>query len=119
MGVFYQPFLLPDLVLDPQKSLGQGLRAGRTAGNIDVDGNDLVYALTDRVGELKKAAAVGAASHRDNVLGIRHLIVEELGALGHLVSQRASDDHQIGLARRGAGHCTESIDIGPGTSRLH
>src|SRR5216684_1813327 len=71
--------LLPlDQLLHPQKALGQRLRAGRTARNIDVDWNDLVDPFDHRVAELEKPAAVCAGAHRDHVLRLGHLLVEQL-----------------------------------------
>ena len=37
-------------------------------------------------------------------LGSEHLVVERLDRLGHLLVDRAGDDHDVGLARRGAEH---------------
>ena len=84
--ILNEPPLPHDLVLDSQKPLCQGLWPGRAPRNINVHGNDLVYPFTNRVGELKESPAAGAAPHRDHVLRIGHLIVEELGPLGHFVS---------------------------------
>jgi hypothetical protein len=117
--ILNQPPLPHDLVLDPQKPLCQGFRPGRTAGNINVHRNDLVYAFTNRVGELKESPTAGTAPHRDDILRIGHLIVEKLGSLGHFVSQCSGHDHQIRLPRRSARDCAKAIDIGPRTSRLH
>jgi hypothetical protein len=108
-----------DLVLNSKEPLGQGFRPRWAARNIDVDGNDFVHAFTDRVGELEKAAAIGAASHRDDVFRIRHLVIQELGPLGHFVSQRPGHDHEIRLPRRGARNRAEAINVGSGSARLH
>src|SRR2546430_8655116 len=99
-----EPPLAHDLVLHPEQPFGERLGARRAARNVDVDRHDLVDALANRVGELEESAAVGAAPHADDVLGLRHLLVEELAALGHLVGERPGHDHQIALARRGAWH---------------
>src|ERR671919_2689656 len=93
--ILNEPPLPHYLVLDPEKPLCQGFRPRGTARNIHVYRNDLVHPFTDRIGELKKPSAVGAAAHRDDILRIRHLIVEQLGPLGHLISQRSGHDHQI------------------------
>ena len=51
--ILNEPPLAHDLVLDSQQPLCQGFRPGRAPGNINVYRNDLVYAFTNRVGELK------------------------------------------------------------------
>src|SRR5437016_519620 len=80
----HQPPLLLDLLLQLDETLGEGFRARRTAGNVDVDRDHLVDAVADRVGELEEPTAVGAAPHRDDVLRIGHLVVEHLRAERHL-----------------------------------
>ena len=91
------------LVLDPllqeHDAFEQRLRPRRAARHVDVDGDDLVDALGDRVAVPVRAAAVGAAAHRDHVLRLGHLLVEAQDRRRHLVGDRAGDDHQVGLAR--------------------
>ena len=77
----------------------QRLRPGRAAGHVHVDRDDLVDALGHRVRVPVRAAAVGARAERDHVLRLGHLVVEPLDRRGHLVGDRAGDDHQVGLAR--------------------
>ena len=64
----------------------------RAPGHVDVDGNHAVDAVADGVRELEESAAVGAAPHRDGVLRLGHLVVEELRAERHLEGERARDD---------------------------
>src|SRR5947209_14609551 len=107
-----EPPLADDLVLHAEEPFGERLRARRATRDVDVDGDDLVDALAHRIGELEEAAAVGAASHADDVLRLGHLLVEELAALGHLVGQGPGHDHQIALARRRSRHRSEAVDVG-------
>src|SRR5205823_13377675 len=81
-------------------SLHQTLRPGRAAGDVDVDGDDLVDALKDGV-VVEHAAGASAGAHRDHPLRLEHLVVDLLDRRGHLLGDAAGDDQQVGLARRG------------------
>src|SRR4029434_10669661 len=52
-----------DLLLEPDDPLQQRLRPGRAARDVDVDRQDLVDALGDRVRVPVRAAADGARAH--------------------------------------------------------
>ena len=93
--------LVLDALLQQHDALEQGLGPGRAAGDVDVDGDDLVDALGDRVAVPVRPAAVGAAAHRDDVLGVGHLLVEALDGRHDLVGDGAGDDHEVGLAGAG------------------
>src|SRR5262245_28215316 len=71
VGALTAPLRRHVLVLDPlleqDDPLEQGFRPRWTAGDVDVDGDDLVDALGDRVAVPVRTAAVGAAAHRDHV----------------------------------------------------
>src|SRR5829696_8404306 len=58
--------LVLDLLLQQQDALEQRLGTRRAAGHVDVDGDQLVDALGDRVAVPVGAAAVGAATHADD-----------------------------------------------------
>src|SRR4029079_12496176 len=77
LGAFAAPPRAHVLVLDPllqqHDALEQRLGTGRTPGHVDVDRNDLVDTFGDRVAVPVRPAAVGARTHRDDVLRIRHL----------------------------------------------
>ena len=93
--------LVADPLLQQDDALEQRLRPGRAAGHVDVDGDDLVDALGHRVAVPVRAAAVGAAAHRDDVLRLGHLVVEAQDGRRHLVRDRAGDDDEVGLAGAG------------------
>jgi hypothetical protein len=119
MGFLNEPFFPHNLILNSQQAFRERFRPWRASRNVDVNGDDLVHAFTNGIGELKKPAAAGAASHRDDVFRIGHLIVEELGALGHFISEGSCHDHQIRLPGRGARDSAESVDISARSSGLH
>ena len=87
----------------------QHLGPRRTAGQVDVDRDDVVDALDDRV-VVEHAAGAGADAHRDDPLGVGHLVVDLAHDRGHLLADPAGDDHQVGLARRGG----EALHAEPG-----
>ena len=111
--------LLFDLILDLEEPLEERLRARRAAGDVDVDGDDLVDPLAHRVRVAEEAAAVGAAPHRDDVAGLGHLLVETAHAEGHLVREGARDDHEVALARARAGGAAEALEVGARAAGLH
>ena len=94
--------LVLHLLLNRQEALDQRLGPRRAAGHVDVDGNHLIDPLEHRVAELEQAAAVRARAHRDDVLGLGHLLIKDFDARGHLIGDGAGDDDQVRLARRGA-----------------
>src|SRR3990167_5238342 len=119
MTYFTNPLLFHDPVLNSEKSFRKGLRPRRASRHVDIHGDNFVHAFAHGISELEKTAAVRAATHRDNILRIGHLIVEKLSTLGHLISERPSDDHQIRLARSGPRNGAESINIGSWSSSVH
>src|SRR6266487_986359 len=90
---------LEDLLAQPEHALGQRLGAWRAAGNVHVHRDDRVDALQGRVAVPELAAGAGAVAHRDDPLGLWHLLVQPAKARGHLVGDGAGDDHHVGLAR--------------------
>src|SRR4051795_8643883 len=90
--------LAGDLLLEAEDAVQQGLRPGRAAGHVDVDRDDLVDALGDRVRVPVGSAAVAAGAEADDVLRFGHLVVEPLDGRRHLVGDCAGHHHQVGLA---------------------
>src|SRR4051812_10364123 len=105
LGAFAAPTGAHVLVLDPlleeHDALEQGFGARRAPGHVDVDGDDLIDTLGDRVAVPVRAAAVGTRAHRDDVLRIRHLLVQSLDGRCHLVRDRAGHHDEVGLAGTG------------------
>jgi hypothetical protein len=66
---------------------------------VDVDRDDLVDALQDRV-VVEHPAGARAGAHRDHPLRLEHLVVDLPQRAGHLVRDAARHDHQVGLSRR-------------------
>src|SRR3954470_24950637 len=87
-----------DLLLEPDDALDERFRARRAAGHVDVDRDDLVDALQDRV-VVEHPARAGARPHRDHPLRLEHLVVDLAQRRGHLVGDAAGDDEQVGLTR--------------------
>ena len=89
----------PDRLVQREDGVHQGLGARRAARRVDVDGDDLVDALDDGV-VVEHAAGRGADAHRDDPLGLHHLVVDLAEHRRHLLADPAGHDHQVGLARR-------------------
>src|ERR1700737_296836 len=97
-GRLREPPLSHDFLLELEQSFGQGLGTRRTSGDVNIHRQDLVDAVANRIRELEQPAAIRTASHRDDVLRIGHLVVEQARPQRHFERQRACDDHQVGLA---------------------
>ena len=100
-----------DLVLQLEDPVDQRLGGRRTARHVDVDRHDAVAAAHDRIGIVVVAAAVGAGTHRDHPARLGHLVIDLAQRRGHLVDQRAGDDHHVGLARAAAEHDAEAVEV--------
>ena len=75
--------------------------------------------MHDRV-IIEDAAGSGAGAHRDDPLGLGHLIVELANDGSHFLREAAGDDHQIGLARRRAENFgAEAGDVETGGGHGH
>src|SRR5713101_9029008 len=106
-GAFFAVNLLLELENGVEKRFG----ARRAAGNVNVDGNDLIAALYDCI-IVEDAAGRGASAHGDDPLGLRHLVVKLANDGSHFLGKAASDNHQIGLPRRGAENfCAKTRDV--------
>src|SRR3954447_4513250 len=110
--------LTGDLVLKLQDAVQQRLGARRAAGHGDVDGDQLVDSLGDRVAVPVGTAAVGTGAHRDDVLRFGHLLVETQDRGRHLVGDGAADHHQVRLAGTGRERDhAEADEVVPGHRR--
>ena len=103
--------LVLDLFLEKINRVDELLGAGRTAGNIDVDGHDLIDALHQGI-VVEDAARGGASAHGNDPLGLGHLVVEAAEDGSHFLRDAPGHDHEVGLARRGAEHLgAEASDV--------
>src|SRR5260370_21443219 len=106
-----------DFFLQQRDGINQLLGTWRTAGDIDIHGNDLIHTLHERV-IIENAAGSCARPHRNDALRFRHLLPELANYGSHFVRDAAGNDHQIRLARRRAKHFgAEARDIE--TRRAH
>ena len=88
----------PLQLVDP---VHERLGPGRAPGHVDVDRHELVGALNDRVvGE--HPAGGRAGTHRDDPLGLEHLVVHAPHDRRHLDGHPPGEDQQVRLPRRGA-----------------
>ena len=90
-----------DLLLELEDRVDQLLGRRRAARDVDVHGDDLVDPLRHVVRPVE-ASRGGADAHRDDPLGLGHLVVDPPQDRRHLVRHRAGDDQQVRLARREA-----------------
>jgi hypothetical protein len=90
-----------DLFLELENGEKNGLGARRATGNVDVDRNDLIAALINGV-VIEDAAGGSAGTHGDDPLVLGHLIVKLANHGTHFYGEASGDNHEVGLARRGA-----------------
>ncbi|MNJ65303.1 hypothetical protein D3C77_613110 [compost metagenome] len=64
-------------------------------------------------------AAIGTGAHGNHPTRLGHLVVDLAQRRRHLVAQRASDDHQIGLTRAGPEDDAELVQVVAGRARVH
>lgn len=62
---------------------------------------------------------IRAAAHTDHPPGFGHLIVDLAEGGGHLVGERAGDDHDVGLARGGAEDDAQAVLVVAGGGEVH
>src|SRR4051812_39199517 len=86
-----------DLLLELDDPVHQRLGAGRAAGHVDVDGQELVRAGHQRV-VVEHPGARRARPHRDHPLGLEHLVVDAADDRRHLDRDPAGQDQHVGLA---------------------
>lgn len=94
--------LIPHLFLELEDAVKQSFGRGRTTRNIDVNRQDTVDTAKDTIAVVVVSSSVGATAHGKNPFGIWHLVVAQADSRGHLVSDSASDNHNVGLTGRGA-----------------
>ena len=85
--------------MQPHDPLHQCLGSWWAAGHVDVDRDDLVDALENRV-VVEHPAGARAGAHRDHPFRLEHLVVHLAQRRRHLVRHPPRDDQQVGLARR-------------------
>src|SRR4029078_1039035 len=102
-----------------QDAVEQRLGGRRTAGNVDVDGNDPVAAAHDRIAVVVIAAAVRARAHRDDPARLGHLVVDLAQRRRHLVAERPGDDHEVALARARPEQHAEAVDVVARRASVH
>src|SRR5258706_1630962 len=86
-----------DLFAKSQDSFGERLGTRRAPWHVHIDRDHGVDALQRRIAVPELAAARGAVPHRDDPLGLGHLLVQATEARGHLVGHRPRDDHHVRL----------------------
>src|SRR5260370_5838032 len=67
--------LIVNLLLELKNRVEDGFGARRAAGDVGINGDDLIAALHDGV-IIEDAAGSGASAHGDDPLGLGHLIVK-------------------------------------------
>jgi hypothetical protein len=118
-GAFEGTLFVIDFFLKLKDGVENGFGARRAARDVDVDWEHLIAALNDGV-IVEDAAGSGAGTHGDDPLGFGHLIVELANDGSHFLREASGDDHEVGLARRGAENFgAEARDVETGGGHRH
>src|SRR5690606_24916085 len=72
-----------------------------------------------RVGVVVIATTVCAGAHGDHPARFGHLVIHLAQRRCHLVAQRASHNHHVGLTRRWTENNTETVQIVTRRTRMH
>src|ERR1039457_2529680 len=112
-------FLLLQPAHSQQDSVQQRFRAWRTARDVDVHRDHLVYAAAGGVVRSEYAAADAAGAYGYNQLGIRGRIVGLAEGQFHVPGHRAGDQQHIGVARGRDEVDAEALDIVDGVVEGH
>ncbi len=91
-------FIVGDFFLQQQQALQEGLGARRATGDVDIDRQDLVDPLDDRV-DIVHAAGIRAAAHRHDPFRVGHLLIDPEDRRAHFLERRSGNDHQVGFTR--------------------
>src|SRR5260370_3708021 len=91
---------LIDFTRQLEKGVKEALGPGRPADDVNIHGHDAIHTSQTRV-RMDRTAGARARAHRNTPLGIGHLLPDALEHGAYLQRDRAGDDHQGGLPRRG------------------
>ena len=89
----------------------RGLRPGGASRHVHVHRHNVVNPHDHGVRPVVRPPVGGAAAHCNYPLGFRHLLVENLYRLRHLLHHRASHNHHVRLPGRGPRHYPEAVKI--------
>jgi len=108
-----------DLALQDEQRVEQGLRRGGAARHIDVHRDDPVAAPNHGVAVVVVAPAIGAGTHGEHPLGLRHLVVGDPEGVRHLVGDSPCHDEDIRLAGSLSEHHAKPVHVVPRGGAVH
>lgn len=93
-----QSMLTADFLLEFYQGVEEHLWTGRAARDVNINGEELVYALDNAV-DAVHATCGGTGSHSDTPFWFGHLVPDALNSMGHFIGAPAGDNHDICLPR--------------------
>lgn len=102
---------MSNLLLQLQNAVHQCLAGWRTSRHIHIDRHDPIASPHNAIAVVVIPTPVRAAPHADDPSRLWHLVIYLTQCRRHLVCERAGDNHDIGLAGRGAKDDAETILI--------
>src|SRR5258706_3267262 len=94
--------LLINFFLQLDEACNESLRCGRTAGDVNVNGQKFINARNYVIALFERSAARSTRAHCDDILWLGHLIVKTHDGWHHFLGDRAGNEQEVCLARCGA-----------------
>ena len=101
------------------QNIHQSFTSWWTTRHVDIHWHNSVTAPGDTITIMIITATICATTHRNHPSGLWHLVVYLSEGRRHLVCERTSHDHDIGLTRRGTENDTETILIVTRGGEMH
>ena len=102
---------MPHLLLQLKNPIHKRLTGRRTSGHIDIHRHNPIAPPRNTITIMIITPAIRARAHTDHPSGFWHLVVDLPQGGSHFVGERAGNDHDIRLARRGAEDYAQSVLI--------
>ena len=111
-GIAFLKGFIGDFFAEFDDGIKDGFGAGRATGNIDIDGDQFIYASNSGCGVTAEHSSCDSASaHGNDIFGFGHFFVEANEGGCHFHGDSASGDDEVSLARTGAGNKTKSVKV--------
>lgn len=97
------------LPLQHQDPVHQSFSGRGAPRHVNINGDDPVDSPDDAVRIVVVPTSVGAATHGNHPLGLRHLVVDLPNGRGHFIGDRPGHDYHVGLPRGRPEHHSVSV----------
>jgi hypothetical protein len=106
-------------LLQLEDAIHQSLRSRRATRHINIHRYNPITPPYHTITIVIIPAAIRTTAHRNDPSRLRHLIINLSESRRHLVCERTSNDHDIGLSRGSSENYTKSILVVAGSGKVH